>query len=110
MIEEGLHSKSKILKILKSYLNPMINENIDCLLLGCTHYNHVTEIIKELLPNDIKILDTIEAVNRQVLNQLKSHDILNISTKNRYIKVLYNGSKLSKNFLKESYDLNYLKF
>ena len=110
MIEEGLHSKSKILKILKSYLNPMINENIDCLLLGCTHYNHVIEMIKELLPNDIKILDTIDAVNRQVLNQLKSHDILNISTKNRYIKVFYNGSKLSKNFLKESYDLNYLKF
>ena len=110
MIEEGLHSKSKILKILKSYLNPMISENIDCLLLGCTHYNHVTDIIKELLPNDIKILDTIEAVNRQVLNQLKSHDILNISTKNRNIKVFYNGRKLSKKFLKKSYDLNYLRF
>ncbi len=110
MIEEGLHSKSKILKILKSYLNPMVKENIDCLLLGCTHYNHVTEMIKEVLPNDIKILDTIEAVNRQVLNKLKSNDILNISTKNRYIKVFYNGNRLSKNFLKESYDLNYLKF
>tara|TARA_B100001248_G_C27380502_1_gene456698 strand:+ start:704 stop:1480 length:777 start_codon:yes stop_codon:yes gene_type:complete len=110
LIEEGSHSKQNIYKILEKYLVPMINKKIDCLLLGCTHYNHVKDIIEEIIPEDIKIVDTIAPVNNRVLNILKSNNILNKSTNKRTIKIFYNGKKLSSNYLDKEYDLRYLEF
>ena len=110
LIEEGSHSKQNLYKILEKYLVPMINKNIDCLLLGCTHYNHIKDIIEEIIPVDIKIVDTITPVNKRVLNILKSNNILNKSTKKRTIKIFYNGKKLSSNYLDQEYDLRYLEF
>lgn len=110
LIEEGSHSKQNIYKILEKYLVPMINKKIDCLLLGCTHYNHIKDIIEEIIPVDIKIVDTIAPVNKRVLNILKSNNILNKSTKKRTIKIFYNGKKLSSNYLDQEYDLRYLEF
>ena len=110
MIEEGLNSKKNLYKILKSYLTPMINKNIDCLLLGCTHFNHIKDIIKEILPKNIKIVDTIGPVNKHVVNKLKFKNILNKSKNKRFIKVFYNGKKLSSNYLDKEYELSYLEF
>ena len=110
LIEEGSHSKQNLYKILEKYLVPMINKKIDCLLLGCTHYNHIKDIIEEIIPVDIKIVDTITPVNKRVLNILKSNNILNKSTKKRTIKIFYNGKKLSSNYLDQEHDLRYLEF
>ena len=110
LIEEDSHSKQNLQKILEKYLVPMINKKIDCLLLGCTHYNHIKDIIEEIIPVDIKIVDTITPVNKRVLNILKSNNILNKSTKKRTIKIFYNGKKLSRNYLDQEYDLRYLEF
>ena len=110
LIEEGSHSKQNLYKILDKYLVPMINKKIDCLLLGCTHYNHIKDIIEEIIPEDIKIVDTIAPVNKRVLNILKSNNILNKSTNKRTIKIFYNGKKLSSNYLDKEYDLRYLEF
>ena len=110
LIEEDSHSKQNLQKILEKYLAPMINKKIDCLLLGCTHYNHIKDIIEEIIPVDIKIVDTIAPVNKRVLNILKSNNILNKSTNKRTIKIFYNGKKLSNNYLDQEYDLRYLEF
>lgn len=110
LIEEGSHSKQNLYKILEKYLVPMINKKIDCLLLGCTHYNHIKDIIEEIIPVDVKIVDTIAPVNKRVLNILKSNNILNKSTNKRTIKIFYNGKKLSDNYLNQEYDLRYLEF
>ena len=110
LIEEGSHSKQNLYKILEKYLVPMINKKIDCLLLGCTHYNHIKDIIEEIIPVDIKIVDTIAPVNKRVLNMLKSNNILNKSNNKRTIKIFYNGKKLSSNYLDQEYDLRYLEF
>ena len=110
LIEEGSHSKQNLYKILDKYLVPMINKKIDCLVLGCTHYNHIKDIIEEIIPEDIKIVDTIAPVNKRVLNILKSNNILNKSTNKRTIKIFYNGKKLSSNYLDKEYDLRYLEF
>ena len=88
----------------------MINKNIDCLILGCTHFNHVKDIIKEIVSDRVTIIDTIEPVNKQILSKLKSNNILNKSNIKRFIKIFYNGSKLSQNFHDKEYNLNYLKF
>jgi glutamate racemase len=43
----------------------MIKENIDYLVLGCSHYPYLIPQIKKILPSHIKIIDSGEAVARQ---------------------------------------------
>ncbi|MEC3905774.1 glutamate racemase [Tamlana sp. 2201CG12-4] len=65
LIERGkLYSKA-MESLLKVYLNPMIEANIDHLVLGCTHYPYLIPLLTDMLPNHVKIIDSGEAVARQ---------------------------------------------
>ena len=59
------------------FLKPMLNANIDHLVLGCTHYPLIIESIKKIIPNNIKILDSGAAVAKQTKNILSQHSLLN---------------------------------
>jgi len=65
LIEKGIFSGEKIENILKKNLNPMIQNKIDQLVLGCTHYPILIKTIKSLIPSHIKILDSGKAVAKQ---------------------------------------------
>lgn len=65
LIESGnLHSQ-EMSDLLETYLQPMIEANIDYLVLGCSHYPYLIPQIKKILPPSIKIIDSGEAVARQ---------------------------------------------
>jgi glutamate racemase len=57
--------------LLHSYLTPMIEANIDYLVLGCSHYPYLIPQIKKILPKHIRIIDSGEAVAKQTQNILK---------------------------------------
>ena len=65
LIENGDINSHEMTKLLQSYLQPMILENIDYLVLGCSHYPYLIPQIKKIIPNHIKIIDSGEAVARQ---------------------------------------------
>ena len=48
--------------LLPLYLQPMIDANIDYLVLGCTHYPYLMPLLLDLLPQHVKIIDSGEAV------------------------------------------------
>lgn len=76
LIEAGKHDSPEIRALLKRYLEPMLVENIDHLVLGCTHYPYLIPVLEELLPNHIKIIDSGEAVARQTQAILEKTDSL----------------------------------
>ena len=63
--------------LLSSYLNPMIAQNIDYLVLGCSHYPYLIPEIKKIIPNHIKIIDSGEAVAKQTKTILNKFHIEN---------------------------------
>lgn len=71
LIEKGEINSPEMTKLLRSYLNPMIEANIDYLVLGCSHYPYLIPQIKKILPAHIHIIDSGEAVARQTQNVLK---------------------------------------
>ena len=71
LIENGEINSSEMNKLLQSYLEPMINQNIDYLVLGCSHYPYLVPQIKKILPNQIHIIDSGEAVAKQTKNILQ---------------------------------------
>ena len=58
-------------QLLRSYLNPMIEANIDFLVLGCSHYPYLIPQIRKIIPDHIQIIDSGLAVARQTQNVLK---------------------------------------
>lgn len=71
LIESGQIDAPEMDKLLRSYLNPMIAANIDYLVLGCSHYPYLIPKIKEIIPEQVKIIDSGEAVARQTQHILR---------------------------------------
>jgi len=71
LIESGNIDSPEMTQLLHSYLYPMIEANIDYLVLGCSHYPYLIPQIKKILPADIQIIDSGEAVAKQTQNVLK---------------------------------------
>ena len=77
LIENGAINSPEMKQLLNDYLQPMIDANIDYLVLGCSHYPYLIPQIKKILPKKIKIIDSGEAVARQTKNILQEKEILN---------------------------------
>ena len=71
LIENGAIDSPEMDELLNSYITPMIKKNIDYLVLGCSHYPYLIPKIKKILPENIQIIDSGEAVARQTLAVLK---------------------------------------
>ena len=71
LIESGNINSPEMTKLLHSYLDPMIEANIDYLVLGCSHYPYLIPQIKKILPANIQIIDSGEAVAKQTRNVLQ---------------------------------------
>jgi glutamate racemase len=77
LIENGEINSPKMEELLISYLKPMIEKNIDYLVLGCSHYPYLIPKIKTILPKSIQIIDSGEAVAKQTLAVLQKQNGLN---------------------------------
>lgn len=70
LIESGEMYSAAMTKLLQTYLQPMIEANIDYLVLGCSHYPYLIPQIEQILPKSIRIIDSGEAVARQTKHVL----------------------------------------
>ena len=76
LIENGEIASPQTTILLKKYLEPMLVANIDYLVLGCSHYPYLIEQLKKLLPSNIKIIDSGQAVAKQTQLVLSDKDLL----------------------------------
>ncbi|MBU2949045.1 glutamate racemase [Zobellia uliginosa] len=81
LIENGKVGAEETKQLLNSYVKPMLKEGMDHLVLGCTHYPYLIPALKGILPAHVKIIDSGEAVARQVKAVLDKNIILNTSNK-----------------------------
>ena len=79
LIEDGAMHSPEMTRLLQSYLEPMIEANIDYLVLGCSHYPYLIPQIKKILPAHIKIIDSGEAVAKQTQHILSAKAGFNTS-------------------------------
>lgn len=77
LIESGKIDSIEMRQLLSTYLKPMLDSNIDYLVLGCTHYPYLIPVLKQMLPAHITIIDSGEAVARQTKFVLEAHQLLN---------------------------------
>ncbi|WP_281237990.1 glutamate racemase [Flavobacterium praedii] len=90
LIENGEINSPEMTQLLQSYLNPMIEANIDYLVLGCSHYPYLIPQIKKILPAHIQIIDSGEAVARQTKNILR--DVVGLSNAKSSEPIFYTNT------------------
>ncbi|WP_323788477.1 glutamate racemase [Psychroserpens sp.] len=81
LIEEGKVYSHEMKTLIKGYLQPMINADIDYLVLGCTHYPYLIPLLLELLPKHVKIIDSGLAVAKQTKAILEQNELINTTIK-----------------------------
>lgn len=62
-------------ELLKEYLAPLQAEGIDTLVLGCTHYPMLTDIISDIVP-DLRLINSGAAVVELLKETLESNGLL----------------------------------
>ena len=95
LIEEGWIDKSITKDVVKEYLKYFDDKNIDTLILGCTHYPLIENIISEYFNNKINLINSGEEVSKNVKDELEKLDLINNENKNPVYK-FYTSDDINK--------------
>lgn len=110
LIENGEINSPEMTHLLHSYLNPMIEANIDCLVLGCSHYPYLIPQIKKILPDHIQIIDSGEAVAKQTQNVLRDKVGFSSAKDNQPIFYINTNPKVLREILGTKFTVEEKKF
>jgi len=83
LIEEGWAKKPETKMILKKYLRPLKEKQIQALILGCTHYPFLLPIIKRMVGRKIIVPNPGEIIAKSLQDYLIRHPELNLSPKKK---------------------------
>jgi glutamate racemase len=64
-IEQGNLDGKETRRILEDALRPMLEKNIDTVVLGCTHYPFVIPLIQRIVGENVRVIDPGPAVAKQ---------------------------------------------
>ena len=92
LIENGNLYSEDMKLLLQNYMQPMIDANIDYLVLGCTHYPYLLPMLKDILPKHVTIIDSGEAVAKQTKTILNANNLLNTEITKSKLQFFTNGN------------------
>ena len=62
LVEQNRVYEPYTTEVARQYLEPLLQQKIDTLIYGCTHYPHLAPILREILPSQVKLIDPAEHV------------------------------------------------
>ncbi|MBU2063522.1 MAG: glutamate racemase [Candidatus Omnitrophica bacterium] len=106
LVEEGWTGNRITREIARMYLAPFKKYRIDTLVLGCTHYPLLKNVIKEVLGARVRLVDSAKQVAKQVSCILKDKQMLALGNRTKRPKIHFfvsdepaSFAKLGKKFL-----------
>jgi glutamate racemase len=82
-IESGSLDSPETQRILEDALQPMLEQGIDTIVLGCTHYPFVIPLIQQITGPGVRVIDPAPAVARQAQRLLVAGNLLDLDLKLR---------------------------
>jgi glutamate racemase len=80
-VERGETSGDAITKVAREYLQPMIDADIDTLVLGCTHYPLLTGVISYVMGNGVSLVSSAEETAKDLYRVLIENALLRAPSK-----------------------------
>ena len=81
LIENGLNNHSATPFVVEAAIDKFKKENVDTLVLACSHYPLILHHIKKALGDKISIVDSTESCIDDIVDLLKTHNLKNPSLK-----------------------------
>jgi len=82
-VEEGWLNQDVVLTVARHYLKPLKDAKVDTIILGCTHYPLLKEVIKEVMGEGINLIDSAKQVAIEVKKILSEEGLLNTRGRGR---------------------------
>lgn len=96
-IEKGEITSPETAEMLERYVSPLLRAGVDTLALGCTHYPFVQPLIEAIVQREsaipVTIIDTGEAVTRQLERLLQQRGLQRIATTTGSLQAFTTGSR-----------------
>jgi glutamate racemase len=73
LVEEGWLKRPETAMIVRKYLAPLKRSQIDTLILGCTHYPVLRNLIQRKIGAGVSLVDSAEAIAMKVQRQFIAH-------------------------------------
>jgi len=113
LVEEGWFYKKISLDIAGEYLLPLKKKEVDTLILGCTHYPLLKNIIKKVVGKKVRLVDSAKAICRQVSEILEENQMrreTKIKPKHAFLVSdrPQEFEKIAKKFLKDTPGFRYV--
>jgi len=66
LIEAGHLSTDELLRVAREYVAPLVEAQVEAVVLGCTHYPLIDPILRQLLPQHVRLVDPAIGLARQL--------------------------------------------
>jgi glutamate racemase len=76
LIEENWISEEVTKEVLRKYLEPLMKKGIDTLMLACTHYPLLIPLLTEILPDDVRLVDSATTCAEHLKRMLEEKNLL----------------------------------
>jgi glutamate racemase len=111
LIEAGKINSIETKQLLIRYIEPMLDANMDHIVLGCTHYPYLIPVLRELLPPHVNIIDCGVAVAKQTLAVLNKENLQNLKKTPGRIQFYTNkDTKILTSFLEDINELKQIEY
>jgi glutamate racemase len=67
-------------QVARQYLQPLLAQNIDTLVYGCTHYPHLEPVLRSILPASVRLVDPAQSLVRATERELELMGLKNLSS------------------------------
>ena len=91
-IEQGNLKGDETRRILEEALQPMLEKNIDTVVLGCTHYPFVIPLVQEIVGENVRVIDPAPAVARQVRRVLEAKGLKSDTNRRGEMRLFTSGN------------------
>lgn len=102
LVEENKVNSEEIAVLLQKYISPMLEKQVDYIVLGCTHYPLLSKQINNITGGKIQLLEPSEAIAKQTKKILAQEKLL-ANENDRYTHIYTSGTskELIKNILEQ---------
>lgn len=80
-VEAGNLSGDKTRALVEQYVLPLLAQQADTLVLGCTHYPFLAPLIREIAGPTVTVIDPSAAIARELRRRLASADLLSTGSR-----------------------------
>lgn len=80
LVEEDWMDHPATRMVLRSYLDPLVEKGIDTLMLACTHYPLLIPALREVLPAEVRLVDSATTCAEHLRKELVALDLLSSET------------------------------